>query len=287
MTYEHILYAVSERILTLTLNRPEKLNAFTAKMRDELIDAFDHADRDDDVRAIVITGAGRAFCAGADLSSRGGTFDAAKRGGTDPGLDGHRDGGGQVTLRMYESLKPILVACNGPAVGIGVTMQLAADIRLASDAARYGFVFTRRGIVMEACSSWFLPRLVGMQQAMEWVSTGRVFSAQEALAGGLVRSVHALDDLLPAAYALAREIADNTSAVSVALNRQMMWKMLGAAHPMDAHRIDSKGIYAMGTSPDVKEGVESFLDKRAPKFPMRVSTDMPAYFPWWHPKGFD
>jgi len=281
MDYQQILYEVQEGILTLTLNRPEKLNAFSATMRDELIDAFDRADRDDAVRAIILTGAGRAFCAGADLSSRGQTFDARYRGGNDPGLEGHRDGGGQVTLRMYECLKPIVVACNGPAVGIGATMQLAADIRLASENARYGFVFARRGIVMEACSSWFLPRLVGMQQAMEWVATGRVFPAQEALAGRLVRSIHPPAELLPAAVALAREIADNTSAVAVALNRQMMWKMLGADHPMRAHRIDSKGIYALGKSPDAKEGVEAFLDKRAPVFPMRVSSDMPSYFPWW------
>ena len=287
MAYQQILYDLQDGILTLTLNRPEKLNAFTATMRDELIDAFDCADRDDAVRAIVLTGAGRAFCAGADLSSRGNTFDARQRGATDPGLDGHRDGGGQVTLRMYECLKPILVACNGPAVGIGATMQLAADVRLASEAARYGFVFARRGIVMEACSSWFLPRLVGMQQAMEWVATGRVFPAQEALTGGLVRSIHPPAELLPAAVALAREIADNTSAVCVALNRQMMWKMLGAQHPMQAHRIDSKGIYAMGASPDAKEGVEAFLEKRSPAFPMRVSTDMPAYFPWWVERTFE
>ena len=287
MAYQQILYDVQDGILTLTLNRPEKLNAFTATMRDELVEAFDRADRDDAVHAIILTGAGRAFCAGADLSSRGQTFDARYRGGTDPGLDGHRDGGGQVTLRMYECLKPILVACNGPAVGIGATMQLAADIRLASEAARYGFVFARRGIVMEACSSWFLPRLVGMQQAMEWVATGRVFSAQEALAGRLVRSTHSPAELLPAAVALAREIADNTSAVSVALNRQMMWKMLGADHPMQAHRIDSKGIYAMGAAPDAKEGVEAFLDKRTPAFPMRVSTDMPSYFPWWDDQALE
>ena len=285
MDYQQILYEAQDGILTLTLNRPEKLNAFTATMRNELIDAFDRADRDDTVRAIILTGAGRAFCAGADLSSRGETFDAKRRSGTDPGLDGHRDGGGQVTLRMYESLKPIVVACNGPAVGIGVTMQLAADVRLASETARYGFVFARRGIVMEACSSWFLPRLVGMQQAMEWVATGRVFPAQEALAGRLVRSIHPPAELLPAAVALAREFADNTSGVSVALNRQMMWKMLGAAHPMQAHRIDSQGIYAMGASPDAKEGVEAFLDKRAPTFPMRVSTDMPSFFPWWDEKS--
>ena len=286
MAYQHILYEVKDKILTITLNRPDKLNAFTALMRDELIEAFNAADKDDAVRAIVITGAGRGFCAGADLSGRGDTFNSDKRASVDPGLDGHRDGGGQVTLRMYESLKPIIIACNGPAVGIGVTMQLAADIRLASEEARYGFVFTRRGIVMEACSSWFLPRLVGIQQAMEWVATGRVFSAQEALAGKLVRSVHKPADLLPAAYAIAREIADNTSAVSVALNRQMMWKMMGADHPMEGHKIDSKGIYWMGKTADVREGVESFLDKRKPNFPMKVSADMPPYFPWWKERKF-
>lgn len=286
MAYQDILYDVKDRVLTITLNRPDKLNAFTAAMRDELIDAFDRADQDDAVRAVIITGAGRGFCAGADLSGRGDTFNSEKRSKVDPGLDGHRDGGGQVTLRMYECLKPIIIACNGPAVGIGVTMQLAADIRLASEEARYGFVFTRRGIVMEACSSWFLPRLVGIQQAMEWVATGRVFSAQEALAGRLVRSIHKSADLLPAANALAREIADNTAPVSVALNRQMLWKMLGADHPMEGHKVDSKGIYAMGKSADVREGVESFLDKRKPNFPMKVSADMPSYFPWWQERKF-
>lgn len=286
MHYEQIKYEVAEGILTVTLNRPDKLNAFTGQMLSELLDALDQADRDDAVRAIVFTGAGRGFCAGADLSGGGDTFNRERRGGVDPGLDGHRDGGGKLTLRLYECLKPVISACNGPAVGVGVTMQLGMDIRLASTEARYGFVFTRRGIVMEACSSWFLPRLVGMQQAQEWVLTGRVFGAEEALQGGLVRSVHKPDELLPAAYALAREIADNTSAVSVALNRQMLWKMLGADHPMEAHKVDSKGIYSMGKSADVKEGVTSFLEKRKPVYPMKVSKDMPSYFPWWQERTF-
>ncbi|MGE0154158.1 MAG: crotonase/enoyl-CoA hydratase family protein [Reyranellaceae bacterium] len=286
MQYEHIRYEAADGVLTVTLNRPDKLNAFTGQMLSELLDALDRADRDDAVRAVVFTGAGRGFCAGADLSAGGDTFNRERRGVPDPGLDGHRDGGGKLTLRLYECLKPVICACNGPAVGVGVTMQLAMDIRLASTEARYGFVFTRRGIVMEACSSWFLPRLVGMQQAQEWVLTGRVFSAEEALKGGLVRSVHKPDELLPAARALAREIADNTSAVSVALNRQMMWKMLGADHPMEAHKVDSKGIYAMGKSADVREGVTSFLEKRKPAYPMKVSKDMPSYFPWWKEREF-
>lgn len=287
MQYEQIKYEIASGILTITLNRPDKLNAFTGQMLTELLDALDRADRDDDVRAIIFTGAGRGFCAGADLSAGGDTFNRERRGGVDPGLDGHRDGGGKLTLRLYECLKPVISACNGPAVGVGVTMQLAMDIRLASTEARYGFVFTRRGIVMEACSSWFLPRLVGIQQAQEWVMTGRVFGAEEALKGGLVRSIHKPDELLPAAQTLAREIADNTSAVSVALNRQMMWKMLGADHPMEAHKVDSKGIYSMGKSADVKEGVTSFLEKRKPVYPMKVSKDMPSYFPWWKERKFD
>jgi enoyl-CoA hydratase/carnithine racemase len=255
-------------------------------MLSELLDAVDRADRDDDVRAIIFTGAGRGFCAGADLSGGANTFNAENRGPVDPGLDGHRDGGGLLTLRLFDCLKPLIAACNGPAVGIGVTMQLAMDVRLASEEARYGFVFTRRGIVMEACSSWFLPRLVGPQQALEWVMTGRVFSAEEALRSRLVRSVHKPAELLPAACGLAREIADNTSAVSVALNRQMIWKMLGADHPMEGHKVDSKGIYARGKSADVREGVVSFLEKRKASFPDRVSKDMPGYFPWWQERKF-
>jgi enoyl-CoA hydratase/carnithine racemase len=281
VTYEQIKYEVKDGILTVTLNRPDKLNAFTGKMLSELLDAIDRSDRDDEVRAVVFTGPGRGFCAGADLSGGANTFNAENRGPVDPGLDGHRDGGGLFTLRLYDSLKPTIAACNGPAVGVGVTMQLAMDVRLASEAARYGFVFTRRAIVMEACSSWFLPRLVGPQQALEWVMTGRVFPAEEALRGRLVRSIHKPEELLPPAYALAREIADNTAPVSVALNRQMLWKMLGADHPMEAHKVDSKGIYARGKSADVKEGVSAFLEKRPARFPMKVSDGMPSYYPWW------
>jgi enoyl-CoA hydratase/carnithine racemase len=296
MAYETITYEVEDQILTITLNRPEKLNAFNATMQRELIDAFDQADRDDNVRAVIVTGTGRGFCAGADLSSGADTFDRdAKRGPvkrlangdvdySDPNV---RDGGGQVTLRIFKCLKPVIGAINGAAVGIGVTMQLAMDIRIASESARFGFVFSQRGIVPEAASSWFLPRIVGIAQALEWCFTGRVFGAQEALAGRLVSKVVAPDDLLPTARALAREIADKTAPVSVALIRQMMWRMLGADDPMEAHKIDSRGIYARGRSEDVKEGVVSFLEKRPAKFANKVSSDMPSYFPWWEDRAYE
>ena len=295
MAYEQIKYEVSENILTITLNRPEKLNAFTATMQRELIDAFDKADSDDDIRTIIVTGAGRAFCAGADLSSGADTFDRdARRGPIKRHPDGKvdysdpqmRDGGGQVTLRIFKSLKPVIAAVNGPAVGIGVTMQLAMDIRIASEAARFGFVFSQRGIVPEAASSWFLPRIVGIAQALEWCYTGRVFPAQEALAGRLISKLVPPDDLLPTARALASEIAAKTAPVSVALIRQMMWRMLGADHPMEAHKIDSRGIYARGRSDDVKEGVVAFLEKRSAAFKNRVSSDMPDYFPWWEEREY-
>ena len=279
-TYEQIAYEVNERVATVTLDRPDKLNAFTGQMMREVIDAFDRADADDDVRAVVVTGRGRAFCAGADLSSGGATFDAEARGApTRP--EEARDGGGMVSLRIFRSEKPVIAAVNGPAVGVGVTMTLPMDVRLASETARFGFVFARRGIVPEAASSWFLPRVVGISRAAEWVYTGRVFPATEALEAGLVRSVHPPDELLPAAYALAREIAENTSPVSVALSRRMLWRMLGAPHPMEAHRVDSRAILAMGRSPDAKEGVTSFLEKRPAAFPLRVSTDVPDVFPGW------
>ena len=282
MSYETLLYEAQDGILTLTLNRPDKLNAFTNTMALELIDAFDRSDADDAIRVVIVTGAGRGFCAGADLSAGAATFDHAAQGGAtdldDPSI---RDGGGTVTLRIFRSLKPVIAAVNGPAVGIGATMQLAMDIRLASEAARFGFVFARRGIVPEAASSWFLPRIVGLPQALEWCFTGRVFPAAEALAGGLVRSVHAPGDLLPAARALAREIADNTAPVSVALTRQMLWRMAGARDPMEAHRVDSRAIFTRGASADAAEGVTSFLEKRPAHYPNRVSADMPEFFPWW------
>jgi enoyl-CoA hydratase/carnithine racemase len=268
----------ADGVLTITLNRPERLNAFTETMRRELIAAFDLADADDAVRAVIVTGAGRGFCAGADLAKGGATFDWRERGAAGEDWDVPRDGGGQVSLRIFECAKPVIAAINGPAVGVGITMTLPMDIRLAVDGAKIGFVFARRGIVPEACSSWFLPRIVGISQAMEWVSTGRVFSAQEALAGGLVRSVHAPDELLPAAHALAREIADNTAPVSVALGRQLLWRMLGAEHPMQAHRADSKAMFSRGQSADAREGVQSFLEKRAAQFPDKVSDGLPDVF---------
>jgi len=295
MAYEQITYEVRDQILTITLNRPEKLNAFTATMQRELIDAFDNADRDDEVRAIIVTGAGRAFCAGADLSSGADTFDRDVRRGpvrrladgkVDYGDPQVRDGGGQVTLRIFKCLKPVIAAVNGPAVGIGVTMQLAMDIRIASEAARFGFVFSQRGIVPEAASSWFLPRIVGISQALEWCYTGRVFPAQEALAGRLVSKVVPADELLATARSLASEIAAKTAPVSVALIRQMMWRMLGADDPMEAHKVDSRGIYTRGRSEDVKEGVVAFLEKRPAQFKNKVSSDMPDYFPWWDERDY-
>jgi enoyl-CoA hydratase/carnithine racemase len=284
MDTHDIRYEVADRVATVTLNRPDQLNAFTRRMRDELIDAFGRADADDGVRAVIVTGAGRAFCAGADLARGGDTFNYAK--GDDAGLEDHRDGGGRVSLRIYASKKPVIAAVNGPAVGVGVTMTLPMDIRIASSAAKFGFVFARRGLVPEACSSWFLPKVVGVSRAAEWLYTGRVFGAEEALAGGLVSRVVAPEALLPAANALAREIADNTSAVAVALSRQMLWRMAGADHPMEAHKVDSRGILAMGASPDVVEGIAAFKEKRAPRFTMKPSTDMPAFYPWWEERPF-
>jgi enoyl-CoA hydratase/carnithine racemase len=280
---------VADNVLTVTLDRPDRLNAFTPVMQQELIDAFDRADADDDVRAVVVTGAGRGFCAGADLSGGADTFDYDRRAGAGSGAEGPvpRDGGGLVALRIFASTKPVVAAINGPAVGVGIAMTLPMDIRLASTAARMGFVHTRRGIVPEACSSWFLPRVVGISRAMEWVATGRVFDAAEALEAGLVRSVHEPDDLLPAANALAAEIAANASPVSVALSRQMLWRLLGADHPMAGHRLDSQAVYARGRTPDAREGIESFFEKRPPQFPGKVSEDMPAFYPWWDEPGFD
>ncbi|MFV0280416.1 MAG: crotonase/enoyl-CoA hydratase family protein [Rhodoblastus sp.] len=297
MAYETIRVAVEDNIQTITLHRPEKLNSFTRQMMEEMIAAFDEADANDDVRAVIVTGEGRAFCAGADLGAGASTFELSARkdraqpkGGADGAVDysdeAIRDGGGRLTLRIFKSLKPVIGAINGPAVGIGATMTLPMDIRLASDQARIGFVFSRRGIVMEAASSWFLPRLVGPQQALEWVFSGRVFNADEALRGRLVSRVLAPQDLLPEARRLAKEIVDNTAPVSIALQRQMIWRMLGADDPMEAHKIDSRGIFERGRSGDVKEGVMSFLEKRAANFPDKVTKDMPPYFPWWKEREY-
>ena len=295
MDFEQINYAVADGVATITLDRPDKLNAFTARMLDELLDAFDRVDADDEVRAVIVTGAGRAFCAGADLSSGAGTFDYADAGADSPvGADGElrygveraRDGGGRLTLRTFECLKPVIAAINGAAVGIGATMTLPMDIRVASEAARFGFVFARRGIVPEAASSYFLPRVVGIGQALEWCYSGRVFDAAEAKAGGLVRDVVPAGELLARAGTIAREIADNTAPVSVALTRQMMWRGLGYRHPMEAHRVDSRAILSRGRSGDAREGVTSFLEKRAPAYPDRVSADMPDFYPWWEEPAY-
>ncbi|MBY0569067.1 MAG: crotonase/enoyl-CoA hydratase family protein [Hyphomonadaceae bacterium] len=287
--FETIKLEIANGVATLTLNRPDRMNAFTPQMALDMIAAFDETDANDDVRVVIVTGEGRAFCAGADLAGAGSTFDyekrAAARGGTfDPAAE--RDGGGTVGIRIYESLKPVIAAINGPAVGVGATMTLPMDIRLAVEGAKMGFVFARRGIVPETLSSYFLPRLVGVQTAMEWTMTGRVFMSEEALARGLVRSLHKPDELLPAAHALAREIADNTAPVSVALARRMMLDMLDASHPMEAHRIESRWMVSRGQSGDAKEGVTAFLEKRAPVYPDRVSKDLPDTFPWRETPAF-
>lgn len=294
MDYETIALDVADRVATITLDRPDRLNAFTVRMHTELIDAFDRVDADGDVRAVVVTGRGRGFCAGADLEAGGDTFDVdagspatGSGSGSGPGARrAHRDEGGLVTLRIFACTKPVIAAINGPAVGVGATMTLPMDIRLASDAAKIGFVFARRGLVPEAASSWFLPRVVGINTALEWTYTGRVFPASEAQERGLVRSVHPADELLPAAYELAQEIASSTSAVSVSMTRQMLWRMLGERHPMAAHQVDSNAIAALGQSADVREGVLSFLEKRPPQFTDRVPDDIPSPWPFWQDPDF-
>jgi enoyl-CoA hydratase/carnithine racemase len=283
MKFEQILYEVDDRIALITLNRPERLNAWTVVMKDELIRAFDMSDKDDAVRAIIVTGAGRAFCAGADLDPAG--F-ARRHKGLDPN-EVPRDTAGQFTLKVYDTKKPVIAAINGPAVGVGTTMTLPMDIRIASEEARMGLVFNRRGMVPEGCSTWFLTRILGISRAAEWIYTGRVFSPREALEGGLVSRVLPLDQLLPTARELAHEIADNTSAISVALSRHMLWRMLGADHPMEAHKIESRCLHYMFQSPESLEGVGSFLEKRPPKFQMKPSVDMPDFYPWWEDRSYE
>lgn len=285
MKYSEIRYQVSDAILTITLDRPEKLNAYTLVMDGELRDALNRADADDEVRVVIVTGAGRAFCAGADLSTGDKTFDYRAR-GWDDSQETPRDRGGLTTLRLYDMKKPVIAAINGPAVGFGITMTLPMDIRIASQDARIGFVFARRGIVMEACSSWFLPRIVGISKAAQWVLSGRVFDAQEALAYGLVSEVLASDALMPRAREIALDIARNTSAVSVALSRQLLWKMLGADHPIEAHRLESRCMFWAGRQADAREGITSFLEKRPPEFTMKPGSQMPEFYPWWADSPF-
>lgn len=286
MAYDQITYEVEGAVATITLDRPEKLNAVTVTMAGELLDALDRVDSDDSVRAAIVTGRGRAFCAGADLSAGPATFDAPEAdGGDGPGVA--RDGGGLITLRIFELTKPIIAAVNGAAVGVGVTMTLPMDVRLASEDARFGFVFARRGLIPEAASSWFLPRLVGISRALEWVYSGRVFDAAEAVRGGLVKEVVPSTELMAVARGVAAELTENSSAVSVALTRRLLWRMLGASHPMEAHRADSRGIAAMGRSADAREGIASFLEKRRPAFSMSVSRELPDIFPGWHPPPFE
>lgn len=289
MAYTQILYDVADQIATITINRPEKMNAFTGTMIKELSDAFDRTDADDNVRAIVMTGAGdRAFCAGADLTPEDGKKPFASEDPVDDYSDPRvRDGGGLLTLRMYQSLKPIIGAINGAAVGVGATMLLPMDIRLASEKARFGYVFARRGIAPDAAASWFLPNVVGRAQALEWCMTGRIFDAEEALRGGLVRSLHKPDELLAEAYTLAREIADNTAPVSIAVTRQMLWQLPAADHPMAAHKVDSRIIFNRAKSADAKEGISSFLEKRAPAYPDKVSSNLPDTFPWWDEPDYE
>ena len=287
--YTQIIVEKRDGIATVTLNRPEKMNVYTRTMGQEVMAAMDDIDADDSCRAVIFTGSGeRAFCAGADLTPEGGGQVFASGDTVDSLSDPRvRDGGGLLTLRLFESRKPLISACNGVAVGVGATMQLAMDIRLASSTARYGFVFARRGIVPEAASSWFLPRLVGISQALEWCYTGRIFDAEEAKAGGLVRSIHAPEDLLHAARSLALEIADNTSAISVAMTRAMMWRLSASDHPMEAHKIDSRAIYRLSRGADAKEGIASFLEKRKAMYPGKVSADMPDFYPWWETPPYE
>lgn len=288
MNYETLLYDIQDRVLTITLNRPERMNAFNGRMADELIHAFDQADADDEVKVVIVTGAGRGFCAGSDLEKGGDTWNKhadyiAAQSASERYVG---DGGGRVTRRIFDFNKPVIAAINGPAVGVGLTMTLAMDIRIAAANVKLGFVFAGRGIVPEACSSWFLPRIVGISKALEWCYSSRVFKSEEGLAAGLLRSVHEANDLLPTARALAKEFIDNSSAVSIAMVRHMMWRMLNAPHPIDAHEIDTAAIASLGKSADAKEGISAFLEKRPAQFKDRVSSDMPKVFPWWTDRPF-
>lgn len=292
MDLRTLRYEVDSGVATITLHRPDRLNAFTLTMARELIQAFDATDADDSVRAVIVTGEGRGFCAGMELDpshsdSTGNPFGLDAADDPEKNPEKIRDSGGTVTLRIFESKKPVIAAINGPAVGIGATMTLPMDYRIAAEGAKMGFVFVRRGITTEACSAWFLPRIVGIPQALDWVMSGRVFTAEEALRGGLLRSVHPLADLLGEARRIAREIADNTSPVAVALCRQMIWRLSAADHPMEAHKVDSRSIFYASIGKDAQEGIASFLEKRPPRFQSRPSKDMPPGYPWWKDRKFE
>jgi enoyl-CoA hydratase/carnithine racemase len=283
MEFQQIRCEVEDPIATITLNRPERLNAWTNVMMDELIRAFQMLEMNNEVRAIIVTGAGRSFCAGADLDPDNlGRIMATMRSNEVP-----RDTVGQFTLKVFEMKKPVIAAINGLSVGAGITLTLAMDIRIASDEAKIGFIFNRRGMVPEGCCTWFLTRIVGISRASEWILTGRIFSAQEAMDAGLVNYVLPPEKLLPRARELALEIADNTSAVSIALSRQMLWRMLGADHPMEAHKIESKCLHYLFHTTDGQEGLGSFLRKRKPKFEMKSSSDMPDFYPWWNDPAYE
>lgn len=287
--YDTFDYTLEDGVAVVQFNRPERMNTFTSVVMAEMLDLFDRTDADDAVRGVVVTGSGRAFCAGADLAAAGDTF-ACKPGARPHDIDVNgvrRDGGGRVVLRIYRSLKPVVAASNGAAVGVGATMQLPMDARLAATDSRYGFVFSRRGITPEACSSWFLPRLVGTPAALEWFYSGRVFQAQEALDKGLVQSLHEPGELLDAAIGHVRAMTGDSAPVSVAIARQMVWQGLGAAHPMDVHRVDSRSLQERGKSADAKEGIEAFLAKREAAYPDRVSDGMPGFYPWREEPGFE
>ena len=286
MEFKCLKYEVADKVLTLTLNVPEKLNAVNAAFCKELLEAFDAADRDDDVGAVIVTGAGRAFCAGADLSDDSNEGIFVSKGAHKDDKAPHRDEGGLVCLRIYDMKKPVIAAINGAAVGFGCTMTLPMDIRIASTKAKMGIVFARRGIVFDGASAWFLPRMVGMSTAAEWVYSGRIFSSQEALERRLVSELLEPDQLLPRALQIAREIVDNSSSISVALCRQLMWKMLGADHPFEAHVLESRTLNWIYGTGDSLEGIKSFLEKRPPAFPMKVSRDMPGFYPWWKEREF-
>ena len=281
MDLTHTQYEVDSGVAKVTLHRPDKMNALTGTMRKELIEIFAEADRDDTVRVVVVTGAGKAFCAGADLSSGGSTFDQSKKDGRKVTISDHRDGGGQISLAIFGCRKPVIAAINGHAVGVGITMTLPMDIRIVAEDAKIGFVFTRRGVVPDACSSWFLPRIVGISKATELIYTGRVFRAAEEANSGLFNYVVARDEVLPKAMTIAKEIAENTSAVSVALSKALLWQGLAEGDPQSVHLTDSRCFYWAGRQKDAYEGVQSFLEKRPPKFTMSASADMPDFYPWW------